>query len=136
MSGSAPGVLLWPGRHILFTRYQERLLRSVVGQTTDSLTLTRPAGGQVPHRIDSVALAITSVNQSWSRWNPVPSHVRFVGADRFMAQFGLPFALFPVQTPPVLVEATRFAKWILSSVREESENAVVLTPASTVVLCR
>jgi hypothetical protein len=134
---SSSGVLLWPGRHILFTRYQERLMRSVLGQTTSALAsrLTRPLNGEQPHRIDGVVLAVTSVNQSFSRYNPVPAHVRFVNADRFMAQFGAPYSLFPISTPPTQLESTRFAKWICSSIREESENALLLKPGNAIVVC-
>lgn len=112
-------------------------MRSVLGQTTSALAsrLTRPLNGEQPHRIDGVVVAVTSVNQAYSRYNPVPAHVRFVNADRFMAQFGVPYSLFPINTPPTQLESTRFAKWLCSSIREESENAVLLKPSNAIVVC-
>jgi len=66
--------LLFPGRHILHTRFQEQYL----------LDHVRSA----PTPVDRVVFAITSANQSHSRYNPLPLHVRAVGVDRFARGFG------------------------------------------------
>lgn len=132
------GFLLWSGRHVLFTRYHERLLRSVLAQPIESIKarLSTPPAGQVPHRLDAVVMAVTSVNQAaFSRYNPVPAHVRFIAADRLLNSLGLPFTLLGVSTPSNLIPTERFCKFVLSSVREETEHALQLVPANCVVLC-
>lgn len=134
--------VLWCGRHLLHTRYQERLLRSVLGATVGNLRtsgrLVEPgAPALAAHaRLGELIIAITSANQSaFSRYNPVPFHVRAIGADRFAMQFGdTPHKIVPVQHWPPL-DAVRFCRHLVSAVREDTEFAVDLTPANTVVIC-
>jgi hypothetical protein len=137
------GFVLWCGRHLLHTRYQERLLRSVLGTTVQSLRLAHrlvepPAGAAIDGktRLGELIIAITSANQAaFSRYNPVPFHVRAIGADRFANQFAdAPHKIVAVQHWPPL-DAARFCRHLLSAVREDSESAVELLPANTVVIC-
>ena len=60
-------VLLFPGRHLLTTRFQEQYLADLL--RTNNFT--------------EVVFAITSANQANSRYNPLPLEVRAVGVDRF-----------------------------------------------------
>lgn len=76
---STMAVLLFPGRHLLSTRFQERYLRCHLQTSVEDMPLlrARTCGG----RIEEVVFAITSANQSNSRFNPMPLEIRAVGVD-------------------------------------------------------
>jgi hypothetical protein len=113
--------LLFPGRHILHTRFQERYL-------IDHLR-------SAARRIDRVVFAITSANQSHSRYNPLPLHVRAVGVDRFARGLkdacGVECRIVPI---PHFNPTERFAEFLLKEIREASEGELDPSPRDTVVL--
>jgi hypothetical protein len=76
--------LLFPGRHLLNTVWQERYLYQVLQMPPESL---RFWNGQRPPPIDRIIFAVTSANQAHSRYNPIPFHARAIGVDRFAAEF-------------------------------------------------
>src|SRR3954469_14495164 len=75
--------LLVPGRHLCNTTFQERYLREVVNRTPDGLGLMHPVPAGFAGTLDPVVFALTSSNQSNSRYNPIEFHVRAIGVDRF-----------------------------------------------------
>ncbi|MBU1704952.1 MAG: hypothetical protein KJ922_06315, partial [Nanoarchaeota archaeon] len=77
--------ILFPGRHLLQTKFQQEYLSEVLGSPVDQLDMlegTKPKGN-----LDKIVFAITSSNQDHSRYNPIPFHVRAIGVDRFARQF-------------------------------------------------
>ena len=75
--------LLFPGRHIINTRFQEQYLFEVLGRPLAQLEiLNRGAIGE-EETLDQIVFAITSINQEHSRYNPVEGKHRFVAVDRF-----------------------------------------------------
>src|SRR5688572_29820384 len=111
--------LLFPGRHILNTRFQEHYLLDPVHTGA----------------VDRIVFAITSANQSHSRYNPVPLHVRAVGVDRFgralKERIRVEYRIVPV---PHYAPTERFAQFLLKEVREATDGEVALTPEDTIVL--
>src|SRR5205085_1283891 len=106
--------LLLPGRHVLNTRFQEiELFRLLAMPLADLPVLgERPAGAGA--MIDRLVFAVTSANQSNSRYNPVPLEVRTIGVDRFARRLkeslGTSFRIVPV---PHFGPTGRFADFIL-----------------------
>ena len=75
--------LLFPGRHLVNTRFQESCLRQAL--TTAPACLPGCLAGRVTlnELPAKIIFAITSANQENSRFNPIPLHLRAVGVDRF-----------------------------------------------------
>ncbi len=105
--------LLFPGRHLVNTTFQEQYLKRVLTEPSASLP------GFIPRRAAAVAkqpteiiFAITSSNQENSRFNPIPFHIRSVGVDRFARQlqkhlhhsatacWGFLITVTPIISPP------------------------------------
>lgn len=111
--------LLFPGRHLLHTRFQEDYLRRVLA--------ARP--------VDTIVFAITSSNQENTRYNPVPFHVRAVGVDRFGARLrAATGAAYRIVGVPHFGHTERFARNTLREIEAETEGAVALSPENAVVL--
>jgi SAM-dependent methyltransferase len=126
--------LLFPGRHLVNTRFQEEYLLSWLRQPLDGL----PVIGEVPGdgMLDEVVFAVTSANQANSRYNPIPFHVRALGVDRFAR--GLKDALgvgYRIVGIPHFHPTARFAANVLKEIREQTEDDLALTPGNTVVVC-
>ena len=75
--------LLFPGRHLVNTRFQQEYLRQLIGRRPAEIPDWRGRGARPATPIDRVVFAITSSNQDASRFNPVPFHIRAIGVDRF-----------------------------------------------------
>jgi SAM-dependent methyltransferase len=126
--------LLFPGRHVLNTRFQEEYLFSVLNRPIAQLDLwngnTRPT-----EPLSEVIFAITSSNQDHSRYNPVPFHVRAVSVDRFGRRLrdalGVSYRIVGI---PHYGPTQRFAQHVLKEIEEQTEGALDLTPGNTVVL--
>lgn len=126
--------LLFPGRHLANTRFQEAcLLEALKRPLADLPTL----GGPKPSApLDEVVFAVTSANQSHSRYNPIPFHVRAVGVDRFARRLKDALEIeYRIVGVPHFDRTERFCDHILKAVREDTEDDLLLTPANTVVLC-
>lgn len=126
--------LLFPGRHVLNTRFQEEYLFSVLNRPINQLALWN--GNRRPHEpLTEVIFAITSSNQANSRYNPVPFHVRAVGVDRFGRRLrdalGVSYRIVGI---PHYGPTQRFAQHVLKEIEEQTEGALDLTPGNTVVL--
>lgn len=129
--------LLFPGRHLANTRFQEDYLRQLLELAVEESITHRGATASVAGRITEVIFAITSSNQEHSRYNPVPFHVRAIGVDRFAARLRsaqVPFR-YRIVGIPHYRETTDFAEFTLKEIREQTEGAVELTPENTLVLC-
>lgn len=130
-------ILLFPGRHLLTTRFQEEALAASLGREASALPLV-PGGAPAPAgRIDLVVYAITSANQAHSRYNPIAFHARAVAVDRFARRlkeaYGVPYRIVGV---PHYGHTERFVDHLVKSLDEELEGALPdLTPHNTVVLC-
>ena len=79
-------ILLFPGRHLVMTKFQEEYCADLLSRNVSELVLEGTFGGQVDEKIDHLVFAITSANQSGSRYNPVPLHARITAIDRFVAR--------------------------------------------------
>lgn len=128
--------LLFPGRHLLNTVYQENYLHSLAGKSLDALSWwegKRPASAEP---IDQIIFAVTSSNQANSRYNPIPFHVRAIGVDRLARRLkqtlGLRYRIIGI---PHYAPTPRFAEHLLQEIEEQSEGNLVLTPENCVVLC-
>jgi SAM-dependent methyltransferase len=125
--------LLFPGRHVLNTRFQEEYLLSVLARPIKQLKLWGDRHPGEP--LTEVIFAVTSSNQANSRYNPVPFHVRAVGVDRFGRRLrdalGVGYRIVGI---PHYGPTARFAQHVLKEIEEQSEGELDLTPDNTVVL--
>ena len=132
--------LLFPGRHLLNTRFQEQYLLTRLCRPTERLALLPPTGGTHAPRpagaLDHVLFAVTSANQRHSRYNPVPLEVRCIGVDRFARDLkdGLAALLYRIVPVPHYAPSERFASILLKEICESTEDRLALTPADTVVV--
>ncbi len=118
--------LLFPGRHLLNTRFQEDYLTEAIGDGT----------------IDTIVFAITSKSHGHSRYHPIPYDERVVGVDRFGRDLkrrakrergiNLEYRIFGI---PDFPHTDRFAEMILKEIEHQTEGALILTPENTEVLC-
>jgi methyltransferase family protein len=110
--------LLFPGRHLLNTRFQEEYLFR-----------------HVKPPVEQIVFALTSCNQSHSRYNPIPFHVRAIGVDRFAREIcpvlGVRYSIFGI---PHHRPTPRFAELAVKEIREQSGGEIDLNPANTLVL--
>jgi SAM-dependent methyltransferase len=126
--------LLFPGRHLVNTRFQESCLLGVLGRAVGAgATL----GGAPPaDPVTDVVFAVTSANQSHSRYNPLPFHARALGVDRFGRQLrealGIRYRIVGV---PHFDPTERFCTHVLKAIAEETEDDLSLTPTDTLVVC-
>jgi hypothetical protein len=111
-------MLLFPGRHLLNTRFQEDYVVKHAGT------------------FDEIVFAITSANQSHSRYNPIPLEVRAIGVDRFarrLRERGLQAGCRIVPVPHY-GPTGRFADFLIKEMCEATEGELQMTPANTIVL--
>lgn len=131
--------LLFPGRHLVNTRFQVAYLASLLGRVPSALADLRPGRAVPAARLDRVVFAITSSNQENSRYNPVPFHIRAIGVDRFaralQAAPAMPAFSYRIAGIPHYGHTENFASFTLKEIAGQSEPAEQLTPENTVVLC-
>ncbi|MFO0956241.1 MAG: methyltransferase domain-containing protein [Isosphaeraceae bacterium] len=129
--------LLFPGRHLANTRFQEEYLLRILRLPADRLDFyggdaTPVAGGS----LDTIVFAISSANRENSRYNCVPFHVRAVGVDRFArgvaSALGVSYRIFGIPHYP---PSDRFARNVIREVAEQTEGALPLDPGNAAVLC-
>lgn len=128
--------LLFPGRHLLNTKFQEEYLWSVLRLPIEKLDLINPRNFGSNEKIGSIVFAVTSSNQSNSRYNPIAFHHRIINLDRFARQYkdaiGIHYKIFGI---PHFPPTDKFASYILKEIGEVSESNLKLTPENTIVLC-
>ncbi len=106
--------LLFPGRHLVHTTFQEHYLRKVLKM----------------QKIQKIIFAVTSSNQENSRYNPTPFYTRAIGVDRFARQFKIPYTIVGIPHYP---PTPKFAENTLKEIIEETKEE--LTQKNTIVLC-
>ncbi len=128
--------LLFPGRHLVNTKFQAQYLKDVLGNQCMSLPgfiagKALPAGPP-----DEVIFAITSSNQENSRFNPIPFHIRAVGVDRFARQLQNEVAFrYRILGIPHYGHTENFASFTLKEIAAQTEQTVDLKPENGLVLC-
>lgn len=127
--------LLFPGRHLLNTTFQEQYLRSLLAMPLAQLDFLDGERPPDSGPIDSVIFAVTSANQQHSRYNPIPFHVRAIGVDRFARALEQSFDFtYRIAGIPHYPPTPRFAEIVLKEIREQTEGDLHLTPENCVVL--
>ncbi|MES2695928.1 MAG: methyltransferase [Verrucomicrobiota bacterium] len=129
--------LLFPGRHLVNTRFQFEYLRSLLGRAPAEIAGLQP-GPELPTTpIDRIVFAITSSNQENSRYNPIPFYIRAIGVDRFARSLQAASAPFSYRIVgiPHYGHTDNFASFTLKEIAGQSERTDLLSPADTLVLC-
>ncbi|MCL4265553.1 MAG: methyltransferase domain-containing protein [Anaerolineae bacterium] len=128
-------VLLFPGRHLLNTAFQEQYLRGLLRMPLAALPFV---DGRVPPTntpIDQIVFAVTSANQQHARYNPIPFHVRAIGVDRFARPLEMTFSIqYRIIGIPHYPPTPRFAEFVLKEIEEQTEGDLALTPENCAVL--
>lgn len=128
--------LLFPGRHLLTTAFQEQYVRALLGlHVCDALGANDVRNTVPPGQIDRVVFAITSANQEHSRYNPLAFATRAIGVDRFARGVVTGAYTSGIYGVPDYGHTDHFAEHLLKEVRDASEGREVLTPENCVVLC-
>jgi SAM-dependent methyltransferase len=125
--------LLLPGRHVLNTRFQEQDLFRLLRMPLERLRIVgKPEGMAAP--VERLVFAVTSANQSNSRYNPVPLEVRSIGVDRFARRLkealGVSYRIVPI---PHFGPTGRFAEFVLKELEEATEGDLRLMPGETLI---
>jgi SAM-dependent methyltransferase len=128
--------LLFPGRHLVNTRFQESYLRRILSTKPTELPGFIAGRGELSESPTEIIFAITSANQENSRFNPIPFHVRAMGVDRFARDVrqrsGFRFRVFGI---PHYGHTHNFAEFTIKEIAYQSEQTIKLTPDNCLVLC-
>jgi SAM-dependent methyltransferase len=129
--------LLFPGRHLVNTTFQEQYLRRVLVEPPALLPGFIGGGGAAISKPPTeIIFAITSANQENSRFNPIPFHIRAVGVDRFARQLQADLKFrYRVFGIPHYGHTKNFAAFTIKEIALQSEQAIQLTPENCLVLC-
>lgn len=128
--------LLFPGRHLVNTRFQEDYLKRLLSIKPSKLPGLITGSCQLNGPPTEIIFAITSANQENSRFNPIPFHVRAIGVDRFAGSLRqrVPFR-FRVVGIPHYGHTQNFAEFTVKEIANQSEQAIKLIPENCLVLC-
>ncbi len=128
--------LLFPGRHLVNTRFQEHYLKRLLSTKPSALPGLISGRCELSEPPTEIIFAITSANQENSRFNPIPFHVRAMGVDRFARDLRqrMPFR-FRVVGIPHYGHTQNFAEFTVKEIANQSEQAIQLTPENCLVLC-
>ena len=128
--------LLFPGRHLVNTRFQAEYLRQMIGREPARIDGLR-RGSIVPASpITRVVFALTSSNQDGSRFNPVPFHIRAIGVDRFARELQATTVFtYRIVGIPHYGYTANFAAFTLKEIADQTEERERLAPENTVLLC-
>lgn len=128
--------LLFPGRHLVNTRFQESYLKRVLSTKPTELSGFIAGHCELSEPPTEIIFAITSANQENSRFNPIPFHVRAMGVDRFARdlrhQAAFRFRVFGI---PHYGHTQNFAGFTVKEIAYQSEQIIKLTPGNCLVLC-
>lgn len=128
--------LLFPGRHLVNTRFQESYLKRVLSTKPTELPGFIAGSRELSEPPTEIIFAITSANQENSRFNPIPFHVRAMGVDRFARdlrqQTAFRFRVFGI---PHYGHTQNFAEFTVKEIAYQSEQIIKLTPDNCLVLC-
>ena len=125
--------LLFPGRHILNTEFQEKYLNDLLSTSPDQWPGVL---GDLPDGpVEEIVFAVTSANKSNSRYNPLPLETRAILIYEFAREFKRKFDVdFRIVGIPHYRPTDRFAELLLKEIAEQTDGAVDPTPANTVLL--
>ena len=128
--------LLFPGRHLVNTRFQEDYLKRLLSTKPSELSGLITGRCQLNVPPTEIIFAVTSANQENSRFNPIPFHVRSIAVDRFARDLRqrVPFR-FRVVGIPHYGHTQNFAEFTVKEIANQSEQAIKLTPENCLVLC-
>ena len=128
--------LLFPGRHLVNTVFQEQYMRRVLTEPPSTVPGFIAGSAPIAKPPTEIIFAITSSNQENSRFNPIPFHIRAVGLDRFARQLQkhAPFR-YRVLGIPHYGHTHNFAAFTIKEIAYQSENTIQLTPENCLVLC-
>jgi SAM-dependent methyltransferase len=128
--------LLFPGRHLVNTVFQEQYLKRVLTEPPSTVPGFIAGSAPVAKPPTEIIFAITSSNQENSRFNPIPFHIRAVGVDRFARQLQkhVPFH-YRVLGIPHYGHTHNFAAFTVKEIAYQSEHTIQLTPENCLVLC-
>jgi SAM-dependent methyltransferase len=128
--------LLFPGRHLVNTTFQEQYLKRVLTEQPASLPGFIAGSAPVAKPPTEIIFAFTSSNQENSRFNPIPFHIRAMGVDRFARQLQrhAPFR-YRVLGIPHYGHTHNFAAFTIKEIADQSEQTIQLTPENCLVLC-
>lgn len=128
--------LLFPGRHLVNTRFQADYLKQILSARPDELPGFLAGHSELSEPPTEIIFAITSANQENSRFNPIPFHVRAMGVDRFACEVRqssrFRFRVFGI---PHYGHTQNFAEFTVKEIAFQSEQAIKLTPDNCLVLC-
>lgn len=128
--------LLFPGRHLLNTKFQETYLWDILRLPVGKLDLVGQTSISSEERITHIIFAVTSSNQSNSRYNPIPFFERAITLDRFAHQYKEALDIsYQIIGIPHFNPTDNFASYILKELQEQEEDIVRLDPSNTIVLC-
>jgi len=128
--------LLFPGRHLVNTRFQESYLRRILSTKPTQLPGFIAGRGELSEPPTEILFAITSANQENSRFNPIPFHVRAMGVDRFARDLrDVAVFRFRVFGIPHYGHTQNFAEFTVKEIAYQSEQTIKLTPENCLVLC-
>ncbi len=128
-------ILLFPGRHLLNTAFQEQYLRGLLRMPLAALPFLDERRSTTATPIDQIVFAVTSANQQHARYNPIPFHVRAIGVDRFARPLEMTFGIqYRIIGIPHYPPTPRFAEFVLKEIEEQTEGGLALTPQNCAVL--
>lgn len=128
--------LLFPGRHLVNTRFQAEYLKRVLTELPSSLPGFISGRASLKNPPVEIIFAITSANQENSRFNPIPFHIRAVGVDRFARQLQSSVTFrYRVFGIPHYGHTRDFAAFTLKEIALQSEQTIQLKPENCLVLC-
>ncbi len=127
--------LLFPGRHLLTTAFQESYLWDILRLPLETLPLFGAVHIPADERIEEIVFSITSANRDNSRYNPISFHIRAIGIDRFARAYaealGIRYRIIGI---PEYHNTDRFAEYLIKEVGDATNGTIKLTPQNSVVL--
>lgn len=128
--------LLFPGRHLVNTKFQEDYLQRLLSTRPNALPGLIDGRCELSESPKEIIFAITSANQENSRFNPIPFHVRAMGVDRFARHLRQHLSFrFRVVGIPHYGHTQNFAEFTVKEIANQSEHVIQLTPENCLVLC-
>jgi len=122
----AKHTVLFHGRHLLYTAFQEQYLRALVEELSKNTKA---------EQLVEVVFAVTSANHANSRYNPVPFHYRAIGIDVFarkvLESLKATWSIVPI---PHMPPTEKFIERVISYAHATREGRPI-SPEVTVVIC-
>ncbi len=125
--------LLFHGRHITHTAFQERYLWEILNTPIGKLDLIGETNIDPHEKITHVIFAVTSANKSNSRFNPLPFHLRAIAIDRFFLDYRRTIgAEASIVGIPHFDPTDRYVDILIKEIHEA--EGINITPENTIVV--